>query len=1047
MTRKDEHYSNPHQQPPIPLLKVPCIPQTLRDLPQWIGWGTEWREGTEDTPGRWAKVPLNALFAFQRKAKSNDPTTWTTFDRAYQAAKNALTIWTGHCRSAPAGAPPHRPVDGLGFVFAAGGGLFGLDIDNCRNPDSDELTPLAASLIERFASYAEVSPSGTGVKIFGRGSLPWTKGRRVKIDAEQELELYDRGRYFTVTGVLVPGSAKDLTECGDALTAMIAEHFPEKEKRGNTTSTVGRGSAASVGLEVADDDDDHPPAPPPAAGQAVGNGPAVPGVRVRVAGDLTDDEVLGKLQHMKGGKPWALWQGDTGGDHSRADLALCNHLAFFCGPQGHGQVDRLFRQSGLMRDKWDSPRGEGTYGSGTVAMAISSQGKFWSADAGKPPAPAAPAAAPSPASPPPPVDVVMPDTRPTILVTEDEAAVNRKGAHAIAARGGVYVRGPELVQVVQTEATESKHGRRHASSLQVQQLGSSAVRNKLSFSARYVMEESKRAGTSMLTTLKPVNVPAWSPPAVATDASLWDRLPRLDAIINHPVLSQDGMSFIGDGYNPSLRAFIHAGVEIDLPESPTLDDAKAAVDYLFNEVVCDFPFDTPADRSAWLAMLLTPLAWFMYDGSTPFFLTLANKAGAGKGLAVAAATVPLIGRVLSPTAYKRDEDEFEKRMGATARSGRRFVLFDNLVGTVGNAIFDMVLTGRWFTGRILGETSEYEGPIHAMFFGTGNNVEFGGDLRRRTLACRLLSAEERPESRTGFRHPNLVDFLVRNRRQIVSAAATILKAWSVAGRPQSDIEKWGSFSEWSGVVRESIVWTGQVDPFGSRTRMADGMDQDLESHVRMMKAIEKLDPGREGITAARIMELAQGRTSSLGQPPISPDKELFEVIQAFCSRSGKPPRHIDSNSLGWRLRSKSMNIANEQFLVSIGKKDNSALWTVQPKSRFEYFRMKSKVSHQGDEGDSDSYECQSPVNPPPLNIADSNTLENGRGIRGMIPHPSHSASDSHPQCGGGKNANHPPYPPSRCKSADGKKLEGGGCTGDGGGSTSSPSDWLSNFDT
>jgi hypothetical protein len=66
-----------------------------------------------------------------------------------------------------------------------------------------------------------------------------------------------------------------------------------------------------------------------------------------------------------------LWQGDTSGyaSASEADLALCGMLAFWCG-RDIGQMDRLFRKSGLMRDKWNRPQSGSTYGMITIEKAI-----------------------------------------------------------------------------------------------------------------------------------------------------------------------------------------------------------------------------------------------------------------------------------------------------------------------------------------------------------------------------------------------------------------------------------------------------------------------------------------------------------------------------------------------------------------------------------------------------------------------------------------------------------------------------------------------------
>lgn len=105
---------------------------------------------------------------------------------------------------------------------------------------------------------------------------------------------------------------------------------------------------------LASDDEDSGTTPPPADVESA---------------DLTDDEII---QYAKNGenseKFERLWQGDTSGypSHSEADLTLCNNLAFWTGGDMH-QIERLFYQSGLVRDKW---RNREDYRERTIQKAI-----------------------------------------------------------------------------------------------------------------------------------------------------------------------------------------------------------------------------------------------------------------------------------------------------------------------------------------------------------------------------------------------------------------------------------------------------------------------------------------------------------------------------------------------------------------------------------------------------------------------------------------------------------------------------------------------------
>lgn len=132
--------------------------------------------------------------AFGGPASSTDPSTWCDFDTARDAAD-------------------HGAVDGVGFVFD-GTGIVGIDLDDCLH--DGVLKDWAADIVAQCAgTYIEVSPSGHGLHIFGRGTVG--TGRRMG-----QVEVYDRARYFTVTGRRWPGSSlrlADLTRVVQRLTA------------------------------------------------------------------------------------------------------------------------------------------------------------------------------------------------------------------------------------------------------------------------------------------------------------------------------------------------------------------------------------------------------------------------------------------------------------------------------------------------------------------------------------------------------------------------------------------------------------------------------------------------------------------------------------------------------------------------------------------------------------------------------------------------------------------------------------------------------------
>lgn len=167
-------------------MNTDMIPNTLRELPQWVLWSSE-RRGGELT-----KLPKQVTGAM---ASSTNPETWTTFDDVIAAYTNGTERFSGP-----------------GFVFVADGGLCGIDLDGCRNKETGELSQWAKEWVLKLNSYAEVSPSGTGVKIFVKGSKPTWCGSKTAVaadhvpgDKEPGVEIYDRGRYFALTSKRLQG--------------------------------------------------------------------------------------------------------------------------------------------------------------------------------------------------------------------------------------------------------------------------------------------------------------------------------------------------------------------------------------------------------------------------------------------------------------------------------------------------------------------------------------------------------------------------------------------------------------------------------------------------------------------------------------------------------------------------------------------------------------------------------------------------------------------------------------------------------------------------
>ncbi len=216
---------------------------------------------------------------------------------------------------------------GIGFVFTSGDDLCGVDLDRCRDPETGEMESWAQEIIGELDSYAEISPSGRGVHVLLRGELP--PGRRRK----DCVEMYDRARFFTITGHRLEDVSATINCRQVELTRLHRQVFG-LEKPTRASKPEGKAAAGMM---------------------------------------LADSELIEHAMRAANGEKFArLWAGDTSEyanasneGRSEADLALCSLLAFWCGPD-EDRIDRLFRQSGLMRQKWE----RSDYRALTLAVAL-----------------------------------------------------------------------------------------------------------------------------------------------------------------------------------------------------------------------------------------------------------------------------------------------------------------------------------------------------------------------------------------------------------------------------------------------------------------------------------------------------------------------------------------------------------------------------------------------------------------------------------------------------------------------------------------------------
>jgi hypothetical protein len=278
----------------------------IRDLRQWVCWCLE------EQDGRLTKIPYSPLTG--GKASSTNPDTWAGYSEAVTAYREC-------------------GYDGIGFVFTKDDDLVGVDLDQCLDLQTSKVEDWAREIIDELDSYTEISPSGTGVHILLRATLPDGRNRKGLV------EIYSHGRYFTVTGKHLEGTPRTIENRQEQILAL------RRRVLGEPANTNGPQAARSV-----------------ASGELPGH-------------DLPDQEIVMKAAAAENGEKFRqLWAGETSGytSVSEADQALCSLLAFWTGPDSE-RIDALFRQSGLYRQKWE----RADYRERTVSKALEGRTEFY----------------------------------------------------------------------------------------------------------------------------------------------------------------------------------------------------------------------------------------------------------------------------------------------------------------------------------------------------------------------------------------------------------------------------------------------------------------------------------------------------------------------------------------------------------------------------------------------------------------------------------------------------------------------------------------------
>jgi hypothetical protein len=392
------------------------------------------------------------------------------------------------------------------------------------------------------------------------------------------------------------------------------------------------------------------------------------------------------------------------------------------------------------------------------------------------------------------------------------------------------------------------------------------------------------------------------------------KFPVLENIVRVPIFAKDGTLQVEAGYHEKTRSYYAPPDRLSIPEvpkNPTKADVAEAKRWIFDELLCDFPFSSDADRAHAIALLLLPFCRAMIDGLTPLHFIEASGQGSGKGL-LAKVLLSIscdsnVGIIPPP----RDDEEVRKAITARLIEGRSAVLIDNIT-RLDSPVLSAALTADIWDDRLLGKNKTVRLPISWIWAATGNNAIVSTDIARRSIRIRLTPQEEKPWLRHNFKHKNLIAWTKSRRSRLIWSALTLIQSWISAGRPEADITPLGSFEDWTRVMG-GILKHAEIPGFlGNIVEFYDTAD--TESGI-----------WREFVNEWwEVWEDKKVKISDLFQ--------IAEKIDGFDLGKGATER-AQKTALGMKLKKMRDRIFDDKKICTAGTYDNAMLWKLVKKSQ------------------------------------------------------------------------------------------------------------------
>lgn len=414
---------------------------------------------------------------------------------------------------------------------------------------------------------------------------------------------------------------------------------------------------------------------------------------------------------------------------------------------------------------------------------------------------------------------------------------------------------------------------------------------------------------------KRMNAPEQVAATYLARAGHW-KLPRLWDVVSSPTLRPDGTILQDPGYDPATHVY-YDPCGIDFPKVPEAPDRYAALDAfaVLKEAFGTFPYEDEVDRAVALAMVLTSVVRRSLP-SAPLGAIGAPVSASGKTLLADVIAILPTGAPAPAMTFAETDEEAKKTALAVLMEGDPVVLIDNVERPLAGDWLCSVLTSEIYKQRMLGRTEMISVPTRTLMLATGNHIQVAGDMRSRTLLCRIDSKSERPDQRE-FTY-DLRERILARRAELVTAALTVMRAFIATKQDMRDFcKQWGRFERWSEMVRGPLMWMDCEDPCES-LKTIEKADPTRGEHLRLV-ALWHSAFGNDKMTARAAIDRLGGTGSSKAE------EELIQLLKEVAAdKSG----NVSAKRLGrWLERRKRAPVGGFQ-IEQDGEENHSAIWKV-----------------------------------------------------------------------------------------------------------------------